>query len=105
MSDSDILAATPEQHLHDLRAVYDMGNLHLDPSAKVGDHPWSVVRLAPDHHSGSTTLIGAAIDGKTGGLIEAATGKPAVESSFSSATIMEGSWTLINRIGALGGTQ
>jgi hypothetical protein len=104
MSDKDILAAPPEQHLHDLRAVYDMGNLHLDPTAKVGDQAWSVVRLAPEPHSGSTTLLGAAIDGKTGGLIEAATGKPAAENSFASAIIEEGSWTLINRIGTVRGT-
>ena len=105
MSDKDILAAPPEQHLHDLRAVYDMGNLHLDTTAKAGDLPWSIVRLAPEPHSGSTTLIGAAIDGKTGKLIDAATGKAAVESSFSPATIVEGSWALVTRIGAPRGKQ
>jgi hypothetical protein len=103
MSDNDILTAPPEQHLHDLRAVHDMGNLSLQPSE--GDHPWSVLRLAPEPYSGSATLIGAAIDGKTGKLIEAASGKPAEELSFPSAVILEGSWSVVTRIGAPGGNQ
>ena len=106
MSDSDILAATPEQHLHDLRAVYDMGNLHLDPAAKVGDHPWSVVRLTPDPHSGSETSVGVARNIETGELVEVGTGKPvAAGTAVQPGTIEEGSWALITRIGALRGKQ
>src|SRR5271170_7445003 len=105
MSDKDILAAPPEQYLHDLRAVYDMGNLHLDPAVKVGNQPWSVVKITPDPYSGSETLVGAAINAKTGELINAATGKPAADNSFSSAMIEEGSWVLVTRVGALRGKQ
>src|SRR5271165_1438440 len=105
MSDKDILAAPPEQHLHDLRAIYDMGNLHLDPAAKVGNQPWSVVRLTPDPYSGSETLVGAALDAKTGQLINAATGKPAADDSFSSGMIEEGSWALVTRLGVPRGKQ
>jgi hypothetical protein len=105
MSDKDILAAPPEQHLHDLRAVYDMGNLHLDPTATAGNQSWSVVRLNPDPYSGSETLVGAALDAKTGQLINAATGKPAADSSFSSGMIEEGSWVPVTRIGVPRGKQ
>jgi hypothetical protein len=105
MSDNDILTAPPEQHLHDLRAVHDMANLRLDPASDTGGRPWSVIRLAPAPYSGSETLIGAALNGKTGELVEAATGKPAAEMSFSPGVIEEGSWTAITRIGAPIGKQ
>ena len=105
MTDNNIQSAAPEQHVHDLRAVYDMGNLRLDPSAGTGDRPWSVLRITPDQYSGSETLIGAAINAKTGELIDAATGKPAAEMSFPSGVIEQGSWTVITRIGTPAGNQ
>jgi hypothetical protein len=105
MGDNDILTATPDQHLHDLRAVHDMGDLRVDLGQDTADRLWYVLRVTPDPHSGSTTLVGAAIDGKTGELIDSATGKPAGESSFPSALIQEGSWTLMTRIGAPRGKQ
>jgi hypothetical protein len=103
MSDNEIVTTPLGQHLHDLRAVHDMGNLRLDPGTS--DRPWSVLRLAPDPHSGSATLEGAAIDGATGNLIDVATGKPAIDSSFPASIIEEGSWELLTRIGAPRGKQ
>jgi hypothetical protein len=103
MTDNNIQSAAPEQHMHDLRAVYDMGNLRLDSSS--GASPWSVLRVTPDQYSGSETLIGAAINAKTGELIDAATLKPAAEMSFQSGVIEQGSWTAITRIGAPAGNQ
>jgi hypothetical protein len=85
MTDNNIQSAAPEQHVYDLRAVYDMGNLRLDPSTSAA--PWSVLRITPDQYSGSETL------------------KPAAESSFVSGVIEQGSWTVIARIGAPDGNQ
>jgi hypothetical protein len=106
MSDSDILATLPEQHLHDLRAVYDMGNLRLQPGSDAADRPWSVLRLLPDPHSGSATAIGVAQNIDTGQLVEAGTGKPIPPGSPTNpGLIEEGSWNLISRIGAPPGKQ
>ena len=77
----------------------------LDPSAGTGDRPWTVLRITPDQYSGSETLIGAAINAKTGELIDAAMGKPAVEMSFPSGVIEQGSWTVITRIWHPAGNQ
>ena len=104
-SDNDLLTAPPGQDLHDLRAVYDIGNLRLDAGVNAGDSPWSVLRVSPDPHSGSATLIGAAIDGKTGRIVDAASGKPADEASMPAGMIEEGSWAAITRIGAPMGKQ
>jgi hypothetical protein len=106
MSDSDILAATPEQHLHDLRAVYDMANLRLQPSENAGDGPWSVLHIIPEAHSGSEVSIGVARNIETGDLVEAATGKPiAPGTPVQPGTIEEGSWTVTTRIGVPNGVQ
>ncbi len=101
MSDSDILAATPEQHLHDLRAVYDMANLRLQSSADTGESPWSVLQIVPEPHSGSETSIGVARNIETGELVDVATGKPLAPGiPVQPGTIEEGSWTVIAGTGA-----
>lgn len=106
MSDSDILATPPEQHLHDLRAVYDMGNLRLQLGADAATRPWSVLRLLPDAHSGSETAIGVAQNIDTGQLVDVATGKVIVPGTpINPGLIEEGSWKLISRIGAPRGKQ
>src|SRR6516165_12776194 len=98
MSDGDILATPPEQHLHDLRAVYDMGNLRLRPGADAANHPWSVLRLLPDPHSGSETAIGIAQNIDTGQLVDVATGKPVPPGTpVKPSLIEEGSWKVISR--------
>jgi hypothetical protein len=106
MSDGDILATPPEQHLHDLRAVYDMGNLRLRPGADAANHPWSVLRLLPDPHSGSETAIGIAQNIDTGQLVDVATGKPVPPGTpVKPGLIEEGSWKVISRIGVPRGKQ
>lgn len=105
MSNNDILAAPPEQYPHDLRAVHDIGTFHPDISATADDRRWAALHINPDTYSGSETLIGAAINSKTGEFIEAATGKPAGDMSFPLGISEKGSWTLITRIGASRGKQ
>jgi hypothetical protein len=107
MSDNELLAAGPgvEQHLYDLRAVTDMVNLHLEAAGNVPAQGWAVLRITPDQYSGSATFIGGAIDGSTGKLIEAATGRPAAPGSLQLGIVEKGSWQALTRIGSPRGKQ
>jgi len=86
--------ARPHQEIHDVRATHDVANLRFDP-VKVGAGTWVVIKITPAPHSGSATVIGAAIDAGSGKLIDRGTGKEMTPDAARSGIIEEGSWELV----------
>ena len=81
------------RHFHDVRATHDMANLRFDAG---GADAWVILRIAPDPHSGSATMIGVMLDAASGAMLDARTGQiVTTPETVRSGIIEEGSWALV----------
>jgi hypothetical protein len=87
--------STREQFLHDARAVADVVDVDLTAVARDSGLHWAVLQTLPEPHSGSATLLGAAIDGTTGRFVGLTDPR---STHFQPAIIREGQWRLLTAL-------
>jgi len=106
MNDPELQLAQrkPEQYGYDARATRDMATVQFIP-AKMPSEQWLVLSISPAAHSGSATLVGGAIDGTTGRIIDASSGKPVEPSALPRGVVQEGSWVATMRFGSAAGKR
>jgi hypothetical protein len=85
---------TPQDRpFHDVRATHDMASLRFDAE---GPRRWTIIDIDPAPHSGSATMVGVALDGASGALVDVRTGEiVTAPEAIPSGIVHEGSWTLV----------
>jgi hypothetical protein len=85
------MALTPAAEaalLHDARAAHDVASLRLGDYEPGGRPAWILAAVSPGPRSGSGTIPGAYIDGKTGTLVQPPGARPVM--------VKEGTWKALS---------